>query len=125
MEKEKLEIKQQTELDLHLYQLLSQHIQISKTYQTKQVSTIHQKKLNARRKKISSSTSKTTTFPKQKWVINMSPKNLTQPQNAVLEKGFNFAITPKFIPNLDIISGVETGLLNHATFSAAFFEALT
>ena len=30
--------------------------------------------------------------------------------NAVLEKGFNFAITPKFIPNLDIISGVEAGL---------------
>ena len=34
----------------------------------------------------------------------------TQPQNAVLEKGFNFAITPKFIPKLDIISGIEAGL---------------
>ena len=40
----------------------------------------------------------------------MSSKKLTQPQNTVLEKGFNFAITPKFIPKLDIISGVEAGL---------------
>ena len=40
----------------------------------------------------------------------MSSKKLTQPQNAVLEKGFNFAITSKFIPKLDIISGVEAGL---------------
>ena len=51
-----------------------------------------------------------TMLPKQKWVVNMSSKKLTQPQNAVLEKGFNFAITPKFIPKLDIISGVEAGL---------------
>ena len=35
----------------------------------------------------------------------MSSKKLTQPQNAVLEKGFNFAITPKFMPKLNIISG--------------------
>ena len=40
----------------------------------------------------------------------MSSKKLTQPQNAVLEKGFNFVITPKFIPKLDIISGVEADL---------------
>ena len=62
------------------------------------------------RKKDLSSSSTTTTLPKQKWVVNMSSKKLTQPQNAVLEKGFNFAITPKFIPKLDIISGVEAGL---------------
>ena len=40
----------------------------------------------------------------------MSSKKLTQPRNAVLKKGFNFAITPKFLPKLDIISGVEAGL---------------
>ena len=28
----------------------------------------------------------------------------------MLEKGFNFAITPKFIPKLYIINGVEAGL---------------
>ena len=29
---------------------------------------------------------------------------------AVLEKGFNYAITPKSIPKSDIVAGVETGL---------------
>ena len=29
---------------------------------------------------------------------------------AVLEKGFNNALTPKSIPKLDIVAGVETGL---------------
>ena len=28
----------------------------------------------------------------------------------MLEKGSNFAITPKFVPKLDIINGVESGL---------------
>ena len=44
------------------------------------------------------------------WVINVSSKKLTNPQNAVLGKGFNFTITPKFVPKLDIINGVEAGL---------------
>ena len=35
---------------------------------------------------------------------------LNNTQTAVLEKGFNFAITPKSIPELDIVTGVETGL---------------
>ena len=29
---------------------------------------------------------------------------------AVLEKGFNYALTPKSMPKLDIVAGVETGL---------------
>ena len=110
MKKEKLEIELQMKLDLYLYQLLSQHIQSSKTYQTKQVSTTQQKKLNALRKKDRSSSSKTTMLPKQISVMIMRSKKLTQPQNAVLEKGLNFAITPKFIPKLDIINGVEAGI---------------
>ena len=40
----------------------------------------------------------------------MSSKKTTNPQNAVLEKGFTFAITSKFVPKLDIINGVEAGL---------------
>ena len=75
LDKEKLETELQADLDLDLYQLLSQHhIQISKTYQTKQVIVTHQKKLNALRKKDRSSNSRTTRIPKQKWVINMSSK---------------------------------------------------
>ena len=40
----------------------------------------------------------------------MSNTELNNTQTAVLEKGFNFAITPKSIPKLDIVTGVETGL---------------
>ena len=40
----------------------------------------------------------------------MSSKELTKPQNAVLEKRFNFVITPKFVPKLDSINRVEAGL---------------
>ena len=47
---------------------------------------------------------------KQKWVRNLSSKPLSLAQSAVLEKGFNFAIVPRKIPILDIVSGVEEGL---------------
>ena len=40
----------------------------------------------------------------------MSSKKLTNPQYAVLENGFNFAITQKFVTKLDIINGVEAGI---------------
>ena len=40
----------------------------------------------------------------------MSLKKLTNPQNAVLKKGFNFANTPKFVLKLDIVNGVEVSL---------------
>ena len=110
MENKKVETELQADLDLDLYQLLSHHIQISKIYQTKQVIVTHQKKLNALRKKDRSSSSRTTTNPNQMWVINLSLKKLTNLQNAVLEKGFNFAVIPKFVPKLDIIIGVEAGL---------------
>ena len=43
-------------------------------------------------------------------MVNLSNTELINTQTAVLEKGFNFAITPKSIPKLDIVTGVETGL---------------
>ena len=47
---------------------------------------------------------------KQKWVHNLSSKLLTHTQTAVLEKGFNFALSPKSLPMVDIICGVIEGL---------------
>ena len=47
---------------------------------------------------------------KQRWVKNLSDKNLSAAQVSVLEKGLNFAITPQHIPRLDIIASVEKGL---------------
>ena len=42
-----------------------------------------------------------------KWVINLSKTRLTEGQMSVLAKGPNFAITPKYIPNVDYITAVE------------------
>ena len=42
-----------------------------------------------------------------KWVINLSKTNLTEGQISVLAKGPNFAIAPRYIPNLDYITAIE------------------
>ena len=103
MEKE-LEIKLQMELNL-LSTFKSQ-----KLTKLNRLASHNKKKLNILRKKDCSSSSKTTTLLKQKWVFNIRSKKLIQPQNAVLEKRFNVAITLKFILKLDIITGIEVGL---------------
>ena len=43
-----------------------------------------------------------------KWVINLSKTELTEGQKSVLAKGPNFSITPKYIPNVDYITAVES-----------------
>ena len=42
-----------------------------------------------------------------KWVINLSKKELTPAQKSVLAKGPNFAIYPNNIPNLEYITAFE------------------
>ena len=43
-----------------------------------------------------------------KWVINLSNKELTPGQKSVLAKGPNYAITPKHLPKIDYITAIET-----------------
>ena len=49
---------------------------------------------------------------KGKWVQNLSSYNLTEAEEKVLERGMNFAPTPKRIPKMDIVAGVEAALLS-------------
>ena len=42
-----------------------------------------------------------------RWVANLSSKELSPNEEAVLKKGMNFVVTPKGIPVDDIIVGVE------------------
>ena len=44
------------------------------------------------------------------WVVNLSSKELSFNEEAVLKKGMDFAVTPEQIPVDDIIVGVEGGL---------------
>ena len=44
----------------------------------------------------------------EKWVINLSSTSLTEGQPSVLAKGPDFSLTPKYIPNIDYITPVES-----------------
>lgn len=50
------------------------------------------------------------TLRKQRTVINLSSSKLTEVQILVLSKGFNFAVTPKIILVVSIISIIEPAL---------------
>ena len=44
----------------------------------------------------------------KKWVINLSDRPLTQDETSLLQKGLNFAVTPKTTPINEYIIGIET-----------------
>ena len=46
---------------------------------------------------------------------NLSSHNLTEAEEKVLERGMNFAPTPKRIPKMDIVASVEAALLSQRT----------
>ena len=47
---------------------------------------------------------------KDKWVLNLSSKELSELKRRGLEKGLKFAIAPSKIPNAEIIASVEQGI---------------
>ena len=51
--------------------------------------------------------SDTNVTNKNKWVINMSSKQLSQIETDLLAKGLNFSITSKTLPNKDIIATIQ------------------
>ena len=112
-QKEALLAQLQSTLDENLFQRLVYYIDVSSSNQPKKVSATHKKKLAKLRSKTISSINhslKRNQEVKKKWIANLSKTKLSQPQMAVLEKGFNYALTPKSIPKFDIVAGVETGL---------------
>ena len=52
---------------------------------------------------------KTTSKPQQpiKAVVNLSSRQLSAPEEAILNKGLNFATSTKRINNLDIVASIE------------------
>ena len=48
--------------------------------------------------------------PFSQWVVNLSSKELTQPQTSVLAKGLNYALPPKQIPIPEIVACTEDAL---------------
>ena len=48
------------------------------------------------------------------WVKNLSSHELTTDEQAILEKGFNFALSPKEIPRVEVIAAIEPTLREEA-----------
>ncbi|XP_072165864.1 uncharacterized protein [Diadema setosum] len=44
----------------------------------------------------------------EKWVVNLSSRTLSPTENSLLKKGMSFAIAPKRIPAVEIVSRVES-----------------
>ena len=63
--------------------------------------------------KLGCSKRKTSEAPhKSRWVNNLSNKELTTGQHQVLERGLNFALTPKNISRLNLVASAEKGFGN-------------
>ncbi|XP_072050005.1 uncharacterized protein [Amphiura filiformis] len=56
-----------------------------------------------------------------RWVINKSDLQITEPQLSVLRKGLNFAVTPSKLPTVEFVTAVETAchLLGNTSNKAA------
>ena len=66
---------------------------------------------NERNKTVNSAKSGTTPSKnsvKDKWVINLSSRNLKADEVSVLEKGLNFAVSPDTLPVKDVIIATES-----------------
>ena len=48
----------------------------------------------------------------QKWATNCSQRILSDPELSVLKKGLNFAVTPKKLPEVDLITATESACRN-------------
>ncbi|XP_056876071.1 uncharacterized protein LOC130517890 [Takifugu flavidus] len=50
---------------------------------------------------------------REKWVKNLSDRELTQTEEEVLSKGLNFSVTPEEVPTVELITATETAIRNN------------
>ena len=72
-------------------------------------------------------TSSTTSSIQDKWVINLSKKELTPQEKSLLQKGPKFAVTPATIPTMEYIStttvaALQVGELNGVDCSGLYYD---
>ena len=63
-----------------------------------------------REKQGSVSQTRTPYVNKDKWVINLSSRSLSNAEESLLKKGLNFAVTPSNIPATEIIAKIESAV---------------
>ena len=82
------------------------HVLVPLNFRTKKT---HLTKFTRLQTEYAAHTRETSSFNTEN-IINLSQRQLSDNERAVLTKGLNFAVPPKKIPTLDIIAGVEKGL---------------
>ena len=60
---------------------------------------------------------------KDRWVINLSNRQLSEHETVLLQNGLNFATTPRSIPTSRIVANIETGIYNLSQSSKAAIRA--
>ena len=81
--------------------------------QTREMNTSKERQLNKFNRLVSRKDNQTRTgdiVDKDRWIINLSDKQLSESQKSLLEKGMKFSITENKIPKDEIISKVESSL---------------
>ena len=103
---------QRRQLEYALSQDLFQHVEDHCLRQTQQES---QKAKDTQIKKFDNllkhnSDHRNNQPPPSQWVVNLSSKQLSQPQESVLAKCLNYALPPKQIPTSQIVASAEEAL---------------
>ena len=52
----------------------------------------------------------TQTKTDERWIKNLSSHTLSEPEKSLLSRGLNFAVTPKQIPSIDIVTETESAI---------------
>ncbi len=60
---------------------------------------------------------------KNRWVINLSNRQLSVHETSALQNGLNFAATPKVIPTSHILANIESGIYHLFESSKAAIRA--
>ena len=68
----------------------------------------HQKK----QERLSGDFKRRTSVDKDRWIVNLSNRQLNQQETQVLQRGLNFSITPRNVPVAKMLASVESGIYN-------------
>ena len=60
---------------------------------------------------------------KNRWVINLSNRQLSEHESSALQNGLNFATTHKTVPTSRIVANVESGIYNLSGSAKATIRA--
>ena len=60
---------------------------------------------------------------KNRWVINLSNRQLSEHETSALQNGLNYATTPKTVPTSRIVANIESGIYNLSGSAKATIRA--